>query len=139
MRNYSIHKGFFPLTSRFDFNQYRKIRYESIQVEKFKKYLETEIQNSKNRKQGLVNALNFLGRLEPILNLNEILEEYLVKMVDEFNFTIAKLIKENRKKLLELQFQVDEVKEKMKVIGLKSTNVLSDTEFRYLKIILNKF
>jgi hypothetical protein len=79
LRNYSIHKNFFPLSSRFDMNQNGEARYESIQIDKIEDYLTSQIANSKKRKQGLINTLDFLNSKKPVLNLNDVLERLFSK------------------------------------------------------------
>lgn len=136
LRNYSIHKNFFPLSSRFDMNQNGTSRYESIQINKIEEYLKEQIKNSKSRKKGLINALVFLNSLKPVLNLNDLLEDYFQKMINEYHLIMHREIKENRNELCTLVEVIDKVNHKMKICGLKSPQVLSPSEIRYLRLIL---
>ncbi|WP_396633548.1 hypothetical protein [Maribacter sp. R86514] len=138
LRNYSIHKGFFPLSSRFEINQKTESRYESLQVNKIEDYLKIEIENSKKRKQGLINALNYLNSQKPTLNLNIILEKYFYKMLEEYHYVMNGKISEYKEDLISLYFLIKKLDDKMKIHGLSSPRVLSDSETRYLKLILNK-
>tara|TARA_R110000744_G_C19188841_1_gene543632 strand:+ start:54 stop:782 length:729 start_codon:yes stop_codon:yes gene_type:complete len=138
LRNYSIHKGFFPLSSRFEINQKTDLRYESLQVYKIEDYLNIEIEKSKKRKQGLINALNYLNSQKPTLNLNIILEKYFYKMLEEYHYVMNGKISEYKEDLISLYFLIEKLDDKMKICGLNSPRVLSNSETRYLKLILNK-
>ena len=138
LRNYSIHKGFFPLSSRFEINQKTDLRYESLQVYKIEDYLNIEIEKSKKRKQGLINALNYLNSQKPTLNLNIILEKYFYKMLEEYHYLMNGKISEYKEDLISLYFLIEKLDDKMNICGLNSPRVLSNSETRYLKLILNK-
>jgi len=139
LRNYSIHKGFFPLSSRYEIKEKTDSRYESLQVNKIENYLNIAIEKSKKRKQGLINALNFLNSQKPTLNLNIMLENYFYKMLSEYHKVMKRKINENKEDLISLYLLIEKLDDKMKVYGLNSPRVLSYSETRYLKLILNKY
>jgi hypothetical protein len=57
-------------------------------------------------------------------------------MIKEYHLVMYKSIKENRNDFSSLKTIIEKVNHKMEICGLKSLQVLSPSEFRYLRLIL---
>ncbi|MFC4096506.1 hypothetical protein [Euzebyella saccharophila] len=138
LRNYSIHKSVFPLSSRIRVTQTEVKRYESFQIDKIKNDLLNEIDNSKSKKAGLKKALSFIQSHEPEIILNELFENYYYKLKKHYYEIMIQKIKENRNELLKLQNLDISITRRMLENNVKNSYLLTPSKRRYLSFILNK-
>lgn len=137
LRNYSIHHDFFPLSSRIKFDRYEDLRYESIQTSKMEKYLLESIELSKNKKQGLKRALAFLYSKKPEIILNELFEEYFAKLKKHYMQYMSLQVCSNSHYYKNLQKLNNSLLRKADNVGVRSPNLLSPVESRYLSYLIN--
>lgn len=137
LRNYSIHHDFFPLSSRLKFDRHEDVRYESIQIPKIEKYLVESIELSKNKKQGLKRALAFLYSQKSEIILNELFEEYFIKLKKHYKQYISHQVCSNSHYFKDLQKLNNSLIIKSNNTGVRSPNLLSSVESRYLSYLIN--
>ena len=138
LRNYSIHKGVFPLSSRIRVTEAGVLRYESFQIDKIKNDLLSEIDKSKSKKAGLKKALGFIQANEPEIILNDLFENYYCKLKDHYHETMIRKIKENRDELLNLQNLNTSIRKRMLENKIMKSYLLTPSQQRYLSLVLSK-
>ena len=140
LRNYVAHKSQFPLISILSFHKTENIRFETFSKQKILEYLDSQIENPRNRKsQSLCLAKNFTLNLEKNPNILTLIDEYFNSIKDEFSYNYLGFFEEN-----EIEFEsffkeiskITEENKKLKVLGLVPP--LRDSEIRLIQYLIKK-
>ncbi|PHN91974.1 hypothetical protein CSC80_18695 [Maribacter sp. 6B07] len=136
LRNFTMHRQYFPLSSYDKNTVLENIKYESFQTDEFRNYLRNYIAKYPNRK-GLKRALDFLDSIFGSINLEDLLEKYDKKMHGLYNKKIREVISKNKDLFWQLMNDTEQVHLSLKKVNKLPKYPLSSPELRYLKLILN--
>lgn len=136
LRNFTMHKQYFPLRSHMEYTVYEDRKFESFQTDKFQTYLQNQIIEHP-KWEGLKRALEFLINVLGSIDLEDLLKKYDKKMDDFYNNFIKDYIGQNMNLFLELIKETEEVHFNLLKINKLPKYPLSSAELRYLKLIIN--
>ncbi|WP_405383868.1 hypothetical protein [Maribacter sp. LLG6340-A2] len=136
LRNFTMHKQYFPLRSHAEYTVSEDVRFESFQTDEFRTYLQIQIVEHPNWK-GLKRALDFLENIFDSIDLEDLLDKYDKKMNVFYNQKIRKYVSANRKLFFELMNETEKVHLDLLNVNKLPKYPLSPPELRYIKLILN--